>query len=360
MPVLFMRLRDGVIWYEPGFFAPSGERVEFPKWPGLLANINSGRCTPILGPGVYEWLTGSEREIARRWAQDYDFPLARYQIDSLPEVAQFLSVEYGDAFPYDELADLVKEQIRQVHGHDLPQGLDIATESLDRLVTAAGQARRTNDPLEPNKLIASMPFRVLLTANPGSLLADAIRETAVPADGSGGANKTPRLLICPWNDIIRQMPKENYLLEDGFIPSEAHPLVYHIFGRLDPLESIVLAEDDYFNFLINLTSGKTLIPSAVDAALTNSSLLFIGFQMEDWNFRVLMRYILSLPNAAQLKRRVHVAVQLKPDPERIIHPARAYQYLENSIKREDIDFSIYWGSAEDFIRELHQRWQSGR
>jgi CHAT domain-containing protein len=62
MPVLFMRLKSGRIWYAPGFQEQEGLK----KWPALLGNIRRGQCTPILGPGLNESLLGSRREIARR------------------------------------------------------------------------------------------------------------------------------------------------------------------------------------------------------------------------------------------------------------------------------------------------------
>ncbi len=41
------------------------------------------------------------------------------------------------------------------------------------------------------------------------------------------------------------------------------PLVFKIFGELSHPESIVLTEDDYFDFLIGATRNKNLIPTAV-------------------------------------------------------------------------------------------------
>ena len=46
MPVLFMRLKSGRIWYVPGF---GDDRQSFEKWPALLRSIRRGQCTPILG-----------------------------------------------------------------------------------------------------------------------------------------------------------------------------------------------------------------------------------------------------------------------------------------------------------------------
>jgi hypothetical protein len=100
MPVLFMRLRSGRIWYIPGF---GDERHGFEKFPILVRSIQRGECTPIIGPGLFEPLFGSPREIAVRWAETYHFPLAPHERESLPQVAQYLAINQAEGFPYSEL-----------------------------------------------------------------------------------------------------------------------------------------------------------------------------------------------------------------------------------------------------------------
>ena len=55
MPALFMRLKSGRIWYVPGF---GEDRTAFEKWPSLIRSIRKNQCTPIIGPGLHEELTG--------------------------------------------------------------------------------------------------------------------------------------------------------------------------------------------------------------------------------------------------------------------------------------------------------------
>ena len=51
-----------------------------------------------------------------------------------------------------------------------------------------------------------------------------------------------------------------------------------------------MTEDDYLEFLFNLTVSKNrLLPAAVTRALAGTALLFIGYRVADWNFRVIMR-----------------------------------------------------------------------
>jgi hypothetical protein len=73
MPVLFMRLRSGRIWYVPGFGEEGGD---FKKWPALLASVQTGTCTPILGSGLHERLYGTSRDLAMGLADKYHYPLS--------------------------------------------------------------------------------------------------------------------------------------------------------------------------------------------------------------------------------------------------------------------------------------------
>jgi hypothetical protein len=133
--------------------------------------------------------------------------------------------------------------------------------------------------------------------------------------------------------------------------------VYHLFGRLHEPDSLILTEDDYFDYLIGVTSGKDLIPGVVRRALADTALLFLGFQMDDWNFRVLFRSIMSQEGRGRRRGYAHVAAQIDPEEGRILEPERARRYLERYF--QDADISIYWGSAEDFMQELQRRWQGG-
>jgi hypothetical protein len=107
---------------------------------------------------------------------------------------------------------------------------------------------------------------------------------------------------------------------------------------------------------IGVTSNKDLIPGVVRRALADTALLFLGFQLDDWDFRVLFRSIMSQEGRSRRSKYAHVAVQIAPEEGRILEPERARQYLERYFQGAYI--SIYWGSAEDFVQELHRRWKA--
>lgn len=341
MPALFMRLKSGRIWYVPGF----GEgRKDFEKWPALIRSIRRGQCTPILGPGLFEPLLGSEREIARRWAETYHYPMAPHERESLPQVSQYLAINQDRAFPYDELHDYLVGEIQARYAGSLPVNLRQGRPSLDKLIEAVGSKWSELFAWEPYSALAQLPLPIYITTSPSSLLENALQKRG----------KDPQVVLCPWNEHVEQL-QTVFDREAEYFPSAERPLVFHLFGRLDEPDSIVLTEDDYFDFLIGFTGNKEIIPSAIRRALADTSLLFLGFQMDDWNFRVLFRSILSQQGGGRRDRYAHIAAQIEPEEGRILEPERARRYLENYFSK-GADISLFWGSAEDFMKTLLARW----
>lgn len=340
MPTLFMRLKSGRIWYVPGF---GEDRQGFEKWPALIRSIKRGQVTPILGPGLFEPILGSMREIAQRWAETYHYPLAPHERESLPQVAQYLAVNQDRGFPYDELDEYMQKALQSRFADNLPAELRQGYVDLDRLIDAVGRERREKDPMDPYKVLAEMPLPIYITTSFNNLMASALQE----------AGKDPQVILCPWNEYIEQA-ESIYDREPDYFPTPERPLIYHLFGRLNEPDSVVLTEDDYFDFLIGVTSNNKLIPPAVRRALTDTALLFLGFQLDDWNFRVLFRSIISRQGGGRRDRYAHIAAQIEPEEGRTLEPERARRYLENYFSK-GADISIYWGSSADFFKELQNQ-----
>jgi hypothetical protein len=336
MPVLYMCLKQGRIrWYTPGF---RGGDPNFDRWRSLVNNITKGTCTPIIGSGLLESLAGSFRDIAREWATTYQYPMAGNEREQLPLVAQYLVVNQGEAtYARDEFRAALKAGLLKNYGHDLtPEEREA---ELEQLISAAGKVRRKQEPAEPHKVLADLNLPVYLTTNPDNLLADALFE----------AGQKPHVLLCPrgQDDTLPSTDDPNYR------PTKEEPLVYHLFGHLREPDSVVLTQDDYFDYLIDVTRKNDIIPKSVRVSLANTALLFLGFQLTDWDFRVFFRSIMSQEGRDRRKRFSHVAVQIDPEQEQLVDPARARHYLETYFS--DTHISIYWGNAEDFLAELQRQ-----
>ena len=340
-PVLYMRLKRGSLWSQSGF-ASSESGQPYEGWPALLNHINASKCTPILGAGMTESLIGPRREIARRWAKTFRFPLAPHDQEDLPQVAQFVYVNQKDRqLLLDELGDAMRAGLLSHLGNDIPQELRDAPN--DVLLLELGKRRWASNTDEPHWVLAQAPFPVYVTTALDGLLAEALQ----------AVGKDPRQELFRWNDDEGWPP----LLRDtepDYVPTPEKPLVYHLFGRLGVDHSLVITEDDYFDYLIGATKNRDQIPHFVRAPLAETALLFLGFEMNGWDFRVLFRSIMTQPvQLSRRKRIAHAGVQIDLIEGQHLEIDRARRYLQSYF--EDSNIHIYWGSVEDFSRELRQQ-----
>jgi hypothetical protein len=332
-PVLYMRLTSGRLWYDPGF-------DEFRKWPVLLDEITSGDCTPILGPALSESLVGSRRETAKSLAKTFGFPLAPQDWEDLPKVAQFVALDQSRRYLRRELEKSFRKELQRRLGGDVPA--ELAAASLNELVVEVGRRRWAVDTMEPHQVLAAadQKFPVYITTANHSLLTVALQE----------AGRKPHVDLFHWNDTGSWPPPLKETEPDYFEPTWQDPLVYHLFGHFDYEGTVVITEDDYFDFMIAAAKFTDRIPSMLRGRLAGTAQLFLGFDMDSWDFRVLFRSILNQEGKAKGEALVHTGVQIVPEEGRLLEIERARAYLEDYFEESDI--SIYWGSAEDFARKL--------
>ena len=292
------------------------ERLKESDWEVLLRRIREEKCTPVLGTGVYSETTNLRATIAEEWASEEGYPLQ--DVLNLARVARFISIKYD--------ADYTKGKL------------------LDRFERVAKP--KFDDPNNPYSILAALPVPIYLTTTYDDFMAQALKK----------ANRDVRREMCRWNKMIGSEPS---IFEDGFDPTIANPLVFHFHGWTDSLESLVLTEDDYFEFLINVSSDPSIIPTRIQRAITGSSLLLLGYRLDDWDFRVMFHLM-----ASYLERslgRTHVAVQIAQvkdeTPEEEKSKARDYLNLYFE-KYKKLDIRIYWGTCLEFISELKARWDN--
>jgi len=344
MPALFMRLKSGRIWYVPTFYVSGGggDREDFDQWESLTSFIQLGQCTPILGPVLIEPLLGSRRDIARQWAEKHGYPLSADDQDDLPRVSQYLLTRYNPAYLQLAYNQSLRDGLVKRFGSAFPpEWIKARTWTPDILSKALELAADELGEGGPNpiyKRLAELPLSIYLTANPGDLLEHALQQ----------AGKDPQVRLCPWNQELTSDARDWWQYEN--IPTPEAPLVYHIFGHFKVPTSLVLTEDDYLDSLIGLTANKDLVPSFIRAALASSALLFLGFQIDDWNFRIFFRSLMAQEGKGQRLYLNHLAAQIEPDENLIQNPDRARRFLEKYFESGKI--GVYWGSASEFLDAL--------
>jgi hypothetical protein len=289
--------------------------LEERDWNLLLRRIKAGKCTPFLGAGACFGALPLGGDIAQEWAQEHHYPLE--DSSDLARVAQFLAVHYDPMFPKEEILERFFQNVM------LPD---------------------FTKPDEPHGVLADLPLPVYMTTNYDDFMVQALKSR----------NRDPKRELCCWNELVKDQ-SSIFASESGFDPTPANPVVFHLHGHNEVPESLVLTEDDYLDFLVNISRDRSLLPHQIERVLAGTSLLFIGYRLADWTFRVLFRGLITSTEPSL--RRVSVTVQLPPVPtgDSESMQRRVQKYLDEYFNR--IDMRVYWGTAREFAAELRQRWE---
>jgi hypothetical protein len=287
-------------------------------WEDLLFKIKDKKCIPFIGAGASaSWLPLGE-DIITTWIKDYGYPLK--DSHQLSRIAQFLAIkEDNDMYPKNILSRVIKEKSPP----------DFRLE----------EHRNT-----PYVILAELNLPIYITTN-----YDKFMEAALKSRG-----KDPVSEFCRWNKL-GEAGGITSVFDNGtqYLPTEARPLVYHLHGIIDQPQSMVLTEDDYIDFIVNLSSNNDIIPHAIRRLLVTSSLLFIGYSLEDMNFRIIFRGIVDyLGVRYQL---ASVAVLIPPSGISENEQIDAQKYLER-YTRKMFNTRVYWGTGNEFSSDLRKRW----
>jgi hypothetical protein len=310
----------------------------------LVDDLENQQCTPILGGGVNDWLLGPRRFLAQEWAKGYRFPMAPHRRDDLPGVAQFVAVTHTVRKMRNDLAKFYHDQIVE----RFPEIVGEGDQPLDEMARAVWKAKAPSQPAEPHAVLARFPCPIYVTTESTTLLAEALRE----------AGKDPVIDFCRWNPDVRRWPESPLEADPDYEPDEHRPLVFHVFGVLEAPDSIVITEDEYFDFLAAVAENNSLIPDAVQEALANSSLLFLGFGLQDWDVRILLRGLISREVAQRLGRNFkHVAAEIDVE-EDVVSPDAAREYVTSYFGRfREPPIDIFWSRLEEFTAALADTWE---
>jgi SIR2-like domain len=292
-------------------------------WKALLERIKKGKCTPFLGAGVNYGVLPTGTKIAGDWAREYKYPLK--DVGDLSRVAQFVGIKLDEPLrPKELILNLFEKAL---------DGVDLDS--------------KLKDPRNPLAFLAELPLPVYITTNYDDFMTRALKF----------AGKTPYSEICGWNPIVIQ---HNKLILKGknrkarVNPTKDEPLVFHLHGHQDLLQSLVLTEDDYLDFLVEVSKQQDMLPPRIQEAVTGSSLLFIGYRLADMNFRVLFRGLVN--SMSKGLRSTSLAVQLPPEEVSKNERANMQSYLDQYFR--NVEVKVYWGKADKFLAELRERWEN--
>jgi len=339
-----------------GSFAASDHGLDDRDWGLLLELIADKKCTPIVGSGAciggppvgvrekqwsFKYPIGAD--LSQQLAREFGYPFK--DSGRIQHVAQFIGVEQGSMVPKQRICKSLKN-------------------------TSPPDFKFEN---EPHRVLAELALPVYITSNFDDYLLHALRLE----------ERDVHVSLCRWNKHIpRDAPAFNpdpaerdqipyCKVKEGDVPSgliypqatdafykpsPANPLAYYFHGHVSWPASLVVTEDDYFEFLLNLSKASpSLIMPRVQQVFGDGSLLFLGYKLTDWDFLVLFRLLTDSLKGGGFK---HIAVQLGPtqlagNPTNATRAERAARYLGEYYGTRNI--KVFSGSCQQFVAELKRR-----
>jgi hypothetical protein len=336
-PVLFMRLRSGQLFGNAGkILGPLQESA----WKTLLDNIKRKNCTPILGPGVTLGLLPQPDEIAAELASGSVYPF--------PDANDFLRVSQVIG-TIDDTS--LREQVLGILVAGFRKRIGLAADGLDLNLSATiDQVDWINlgprlFETECHRQLAALGLPLYVTTNFDNFMAMALEARL---------GKRARRETISW----RTPPSERYDLD--LPPAADDPVVMHLFGTDEDMQSMVLTEDDHLDYLANISHDHdNFLPFSVNDRLASTTLLFLGYRLEDLNLKVILRGLLTHLDLGKWNR-LQLAVQLESAKQDEAGEKEVIDYLERSIQQyfpRKAPVQIYWGSAQQFMADLTARWE---
>jgi DNA-binding SARP family transcriptional activator len=257
------RLQAAILRHEAGLTRIGNGNGEHDADAEIVKAIVAGRVVPVLG------LDGGA-DLASHLAAAFGYPSGR-TLD-LARVSQYVATMNGSGPLYDELHRRFEEavELRPVHrflaalptllrDHGAPHQLIVSTRydlALERAFEEAGEE------VDVVTYVATGPFR-------GKFWHRAPGEEPCPID----------------------VPN-TYATE---LSLDRRTVLLKLHGAVDPFperewESFVITEDDYIDYL-GRSDVASSVPVALAARLRRSHFLFIGYEMVDWNLRLVMHRV---------------------------------------------------------------------
>jgi hypothetical protein len=337
-------------------------KVANSNWNRIVEQIQARKCVPFLGAAANVSVQGSYeglplgREIALRLLEELtalkDFRPEGYDAGALavellqkldglsssdpkvveltkslrPRLCELVAIHQSFA-DYTDLAQLRLLDLARVALHLLSEtDLQTVRQRLEGLLDDTGR--------EPSPLLRALatlpvPVRLIITTNYDDLMERAF------------GNR-------PFLPVVQ--PLEGFNGDEAYhwsqeLPGTDDPILYKLHGSFrspngGPPSGLVVTEEDYIRFLTVVRQDPGGIPTYIQGLIERSTLLFLGYSLEDWDFRTVFKALVE----SQKPIERHRAFAFQKDP-----PDFWVRYWESK------QVTIYNVDLYEFAEELQQR-----
>jgi TIR domain/SIR2-like domain len=255
-------------------------------WASLTSSIESGRCILMLGPDAFMADFGGEI-----------LPIA-------VGLARFVKEHLGDQYAYLDPSNpwsvaqvaVLQEDANTLRAwvHEFYDTHNTESESLNNL--------------------ASLPFRLIVNTSPGFSAERAFKRVK------------PDTHVDFYD---RTAPARIYLPD----PTVDAPVLYGLYGSLQQPSSMILSENDRFDFLISIITENPPLPQKLTSSLCDprQSFLFLGFNLAQWQLRMLVHVVL------RKVQRENKSFALELERDRIDEEAQLFYMIGHKLHFVDMD-----------------------
>ena len=321
-------------------------------------------------------------EIAQGWArggtfkEGVDDPIVYPLTDDIQiaRVAQFYALVHGDPvlakqdyleFLKDYLLTVAESLTDETDAAELAFINELREEvnyTFSDVVNELDFPRCFHDQREdPLRILARLPIKIYITTSYHDFVEKELQ----------AAGKNPQSRLCYWNGKPDNLQPE-HTPDPQYWPSVNTPLVYHLLGMEQYPPSMVLSEDDYLEFLWELASDReslregsmtissrtrpdSIIPEYLRNAINDSSLLVLGYRLQDWDLKAVLHGLLKADELTYRKG-VSTAIHIDLENQQIVKDKeQAETYLRSYFKRAR--FEVRFEESDAFLHSLWQQYQ---
>jgi TIR domain/SIR2-like domain len=175
------------------------------------------------------------------------------------------------------------------------------------------------------KTLAELPINLVINTSPDDAMVDALKKA--------GKFKT----MHSWYDYRKEKNQE------FDTPTAETPLVFNLFGYYENAMSLVLTESDQVEFMKNVIKDQPPLPPKLLSQLdSHKTYLFLGFDWEQWNLRLLLEG-LNLEKECNILAHSHRDVKLQ---------TKTKDFYESSFR-----FSFITENISEFVTELKAKYE---
>jgi len=306
----------------------------------IIERVKSGKMLPMISNRLHNDLyLGKHSEMVADYARQRDLEfMADKEIATLAQFSCTMGQSSDDLEEKLSYLEYISGRLLKLASEQkVPQNLlddaseQVNSEPFSAIARQLGYYPKIcsdpEDSVDPLLTLASLDLPIYLTTSYHDFIEDALK----------AVGKTPVKMVCQWNAEEGEPPESI-----NCKPTVESPIVFHLHGHDSSPDSMVFSEDDHLKLMIAISSDKenVIIHPRIRRALAESSLMLLGYELNEWEFRSLFW---SLIQPRQQKKKSVCELQLNYSE----HEQKFFQHY-----MKQVECGVFWGEFGDYIRAI--------